>query len=138
MRESERIRRIMDLIFQLWARDNTASLGELLEKWIWSDWIESQGDIFRLEDSETEKRLREAIIKAQSSSSSSPAVSTLTQEQQDVIKKIRELWSHVPDQRFGQFLSNYAFGHFLSHPPKMQLRQTDATVLQALEQWHSQ
>lgn len=135
MREFERIQRMMDLLSQLWTYDHTASFGELLEKWIWSDWIGSPGDIFHPEDSETEKRIREAITKVQSSSS---PVSVLTKRQQDVIKKIEELWSHVPDQRLGQFLSNYAFGHLLSHPPKMQLRQTDEAILQALEQCHSQ
>jgi hypothetical protein len=105
-------------------------LGGLLEKWIWTDWIKSSEDIFRPEDAQTEERLKEAIKKAQTSSSPSD----LTQLQKDVINKIEELWPHVPDQRFGQFLSNYAFGHFLSHPPKMILQQNDETILQALQQ----
>jgi hypothetical protein len=130
MREFERIQRIIDLVSELWTYDHTLTLGGLLEKWIWTDWIESRGDIFRPEDTQTEQRLKEAIQKAQTSSS----VSDLTQLQKDVINKIKELWPHVPDQRFGQFLSNYAFGHFMSHPPKMLLKQSDETILQALQQ----
>jgi hypothetical protein len=134
MREFERIKRIIDLVSQLWTYDHTLTLGELLEKWIWTDWIASQGDIFHPEDTQTEQRLNEAIKKAETSSSPSD----LTQLQKDVITKIAELWPHVPDQRFGQFLSNYAFGHFMSHPPKKLLQQTDETILQALQQCSSQ
>lgn len=132
MRELARIQRIIDLVSELWSYDSTIPLGELLEKWIWSDWIQSSGDIFRPEDTTTEQRLKEAIIKAKSSSMSSQELSAL---QKSIINKIAELWPAVPDQRFGQFLSNYAFGHFMDHPPKMLLRQTDETVLQALEQY---
>jgi hypothetical protein len=131
MREFARIQRITDLVSELWTYDHTLTLGRLLEKWIWTDYIQSSGDIFRPEDTQTEERLKEAIKKAQTSSSSP---SNLTQLQNDVINKIKELWPHVPDQRFGQFLSNYAFGHFMSHPPKMMLQQSDETILQALQQ----
>ena len=131
MREFERIKRIIDLVSQLWAYNNSLTLGELLEKWIWEDWIESTGDIFQPEDTQTEQRLIEAIKKAQASSSPSD----LNQLQKDLINKIEEFWPHVPDQRFGQFLSNYGFGHFLSHPPKMLLRQNDETILQALQKF---
>jgi hypothetical protein len=134
MREFERIKRITDLVSQLWTYDHTLTLGELLEKWIWTDWIASRGDIFHPEDTQTEQRLNEAIKKAETSSSPSD----LTQLQKDIIKKIEELWPHVPDQRFGQFLSNYAFGHFMSHPPKKLLQQSDETILQALQQCSSQ
>lgn len=131
MREFARIQRINDLVAELWIYDHTLTLGGLLEKWIWKDWIESRGDIFYPEDDQTEVRLKEAIKKAQTSSST-PV--DLTQIQKDIINKIKELWSHVPDQRFGQFLSNYAFGHFMSNPPKMMLQQSDETILQALQQ----
>jgi hypothetical protein len=119
----------------LWTYDHTLTLGELLEKWIWTDWIASRGDIFHPEDTQTEQRLNEAIKKAETSLSSP---SDLTQLQKDVIKKIAELWPYEPDQRFGQFLSNYAFGHFMSHPPKKLLQQSDETILQALQQCSSQ
>ncbi|CAF2419115.1 unnamed protein product [Rotaria sp. Silwood2] len=131
MREFERIKRIIDLVSQLWTYDHILTLGGLLEKWIWADWIESRGDIFYPEDTQTEERLNEAIKKAQSSSTSP---SELTQLQKNIINKIEELWPHVPDQRFGQFLSNYAFGHFMSHPPKMMLQQNDETILQAMQE----
>ncbi|CAF2951540.1 unnamed protein product [Rotaria sp. Silwood2] len=131
MREFERIKRIIDLVSQLWTYDHILTLGGLLEKWIWADWIESRGDIFYPEDTQTEQRLNEAIKKAQSSSTSP---SELTQLQKNIINKIEELWPHVPDQRFGQFLSNYAFGHFMSHPPKMMLQQNDETILQAMQE----
>ena len=131
MREFERIKRIIDLVSQLWTYDNTLTLGGLLEKWIWMDWIESRGDIFHPEDDKTEERLKEAIKKAQTSSSPSD----LTQLQKDVINKIEELWPYVPDQRFGQFLSNYAFGHFMSHPPKKMLQQNDEIILEVLQQY---
>ena len=134
MREFERIQRIMDLVSELWTYDHTSTLGGLLEKWIWTDWIESQGDIFRPEDTQTEERLKEAIKKAQTSSSPSD----LTQLQKDLINQIKKIWPHVPDQRFGQFLSNYAFGHFMSHPPKKMLQQSDETILQALQQCFSE
>jgi hypothetical protein len=134
MREFERIKRIADLVSQLWTYDHTLTLGELLEKWIWTDWIASRGDIFHSEDTQTEQRLNEAIKKGETSSSPSD----LTQLQKDIIKKIEELWPHVPDQRFGQFLSNYAFGHFMSHPPKKLLQQSDETILQALQQCSTQ
>jgi len=134
MREFERIKRITDLVSQLWTYDHTLTLGELLEKWIWTDWIASRGDIFHPEDTQTEQRLNEAIQKAETSSSPSD----LTQLQKDIIKKIEELWPLVPDQRFGQFLSNYAFGHFMSHPPKKLLQQSDEIILQALQQCSSQ
>ncbi|CAF1073155.1 unnamed protein product [Adineta steineri] len=131
MRELERIKRIIDLVSQLWTYDHTLTLGRLLEKWIWTDWMASRGDIFHPEDTQTEQRLHESIKRAQASSSS---ISELTQLQKDIINKIAELWPHVPDQRFGQFLSNYAFGHFMSHPPKTMLHQSDETILQALQQ----
>lgn len=129
MREFARIERISNLVAQLWTYDQTLTLGGLLQKWIWTDWIEKRGDIFHPEDTQTEERLNEAIKKAQLSSTPTE----LTQLQQDVISKIKELWPHVPDQRFGQFLSNYGFGHFMSHPPKMMLQQSDETILQALQ-----
>jgi hypothetical protein len=129
MREFARIERISDLVSQLWTYDHTLTLGGLLQKWIWTDWIESRGDIFHPEDTQTEERLKEALNKAQTSS----APSDLTQLQKDVIDKIKAVWPHVPDQRFGQFLSNYAFGHFMSHPPKMMLQQSDETILEALQ-----
>jgi hypothetical protein len=129
MREFARIERISDLVSQLWTYDHTLTLGRLLQKWIWTDWIESGGDIFHPEDTQTEERLKEAIQKAQTSSTPSD----LTQLQKDVINIIKTLWPQVPDQRFGQFLSNYAFGHFMSHPPKMMLQQSDETILQALQ-----
>jgi hypothetical protein len=131
MREFERIKRIIDLVSQLWSYYHTLTLGGLLEKWIWTDWIESRGDIFTPEDTNTEERLKEAVKKAQASSSSGD----LTQLQKDLINKIEELWPCVPDQRFGQFLSNYAFGHFMSHPPKKMLQQSDETILQALQSY---
>ncbi|CAF1103398.1 unnamed protein product [Rotaria sordida] len=131
MREFERIKRIIDLVSQLWTYDHTLTLGRLLEKWIWTDWIESRGDIFHPGDIQTEQRLNEAIKRAQSSSTSP---SELTELQKNIINKIEELWPLVPDQRFGQFLSNYAFGHFMSHPPKMMLQQNDETILQAMQQ----
>ena len=28
-----------------------------------------------------------------------------------ICKKIEKLWGEVPDQRLGQFLANYVFGH---------------------------
>ena len=129
MREFARIERISNLVSQLLTYDQTLTLGGLLQKWIWTDWIEKRGDIFHPEDTQTEERLNEAIKKAQLSSTPTE----LIQLQQDVISKIKELWPHVPDQRFGQFLSNYGFGHFMSHPPKMMLQQSDETILQALQ-----
>ncbi|CAF3937074.1 unnamed protein product [Rotaria sp. Silwood1] len=87
------------------------------------------GDIFYPEDTQTEQRLNEAIKKAQSLSTSP---SQLTELQKKIINKIEELWPHVPDQRLGQFLSNYAFGHFMSHPPKMMLQQNDETIFEAM------
>ena len=30
-----------------------------------------------------------------------------------ICKKIEQLWSQVPEQRLGQFLENYVFGHHL-------------------------
>ena len=133
MREFTRIKRIMDLVSRLWTYDHTMSLGRLLEKWIWADWIETRGDIFHPEDTQTEERLNEAIKQAQTLSLSP---SELSQLQKNIINKIEELWPHVPDQRFGQFLSNYAFGHFMSHPPRMMLQQqSDETILQAMQQW---
>lgn len=30
-----------------------------------------------------------------------------------ICKKIENLWSKVPDQRLGQFLANYVFGHHI-------------------------
>ncbi|CAF2182992.1 unnamed protein product [Rotaria magnacalcarata] len=133
MREFERIKRIVDLAAQLWTYDHTLTLGALLQKWIWADWIESRGDIFHPEDTQTEQRFNEAIRKAQSSSASP---SELTELQKNIIQKIEELWHLVPDQRFGQFLSNYAFGHFMSHPPKMMLQQNDQTILEAMQKCH--
>ncbi|CAF3170019.1 unnamed protein product [Rotaria socialis] len=133
MREFERIKRIIDLAAQLWTYDHTLTLGALLQKWIWTDWIESRGDIFHPEDTQTEQRFNEAINKAQLLSTSP---SELTELQQDIIQKIEELWHLVPDQRFGQFLSNYAFGHFMSHPPKMMLQQNGQTILEAMQECH--
>lgn len=130
MREFARIERICNLVAQLWSYDSTLTLGGLLQKWIWAEQIEKRGDIFHPEDTQTEERLNEAIKKAQASSTST---TNLSQLQQDLISKIKELWPHVPDQRFGQFLSNYGFGHFMSHPPKMMLQQNDETILQALQ-----
>ena len=128
MREFERIKRIVDLVSRLWSYNTTLPLGELLEKWIWKDEIQAREDIFRVEDTQTEQRLNEAIDKARSSLSTS----NLNQRQTDLISTIRDAWPHAPDQRFGQFLSNYAFGHFLDHPTGMLLRQTDETILDAL------
>ena len=132
MREFARIQRIIDLTAQLWTYDSTLPLGELLEKWIWNDWIESKGDIFHPEDTTTEQRLKDALFKAQTELSLTPyALSPL---KKSIVDKITEIWPHVPDQRFGQFLSNYAFGHFLNHPPKMMLRQSDEMILGTLQQ----
>lgn len=132
MREFERIKRIIDLVTQLWTYDQSSTLGSLLEKWIWGDWIETRGDIFYPEDVQTEQRLNEAVKKAQSASVSP---SELTELQKSIIKKIEELWPHVADQRFGQFLSNYGFGHFMSHPPKKMLQQSDETIFHELQQY---
>ena len=99
-----------------------------MEKWIWNDAIQTRGDIFRVEDTLTERRLNEAIEKARSSVSASD----LNQRQMDLISTIQDTWPHVPDQRFGQFLSNYAFGHFLDHPMGMLLQQADGIILDAL------
>lgn len=35
------------------------------------------------------------------------------QKIQKICKKLEKLWSQVPDQRLGQFLENYVFGHYL-------------------------
>ena len=131
MREFERIERIIDLVRRLWNFNSILSLGELLEKWIWADWIESRGDIFYPEDVDTERRLKEALVKAESSSTHGD----LNAQQNEIIDLIRQHWPRVPDQRFGQFLSNYAFGHFLNHPPKMILRQSDETILKNLKEF---
>lgn len=130
MREFERIQRIVDLVTRLWAYDQTLTLGSLLEKWIWTDWMASRGDIFHPEDSQTEHRLKEALQRAESTSTSTE----LSQLQKNVLEQIAKLWPLVPDQRFGQFLSNYAFGHFMDHPPMKMLHQSDETILQALKQ----
>ena len=129
MREFARIQRITDLVAELWTFDPDLSLGGLLQKWIWAEVIEKTGDIFRPEDDTTELQLKEALDKARTLS----IPTELTQIQKDLIKRIQELWPHVPDQRFGQFLSNYAFGHFMSHPPKMLLQQSDEIILATLQ-----
>lgn len=128
MRELARIQRILDLVVQLWSYEQNLTLGQLLEKWIWTDWIETRGDIFHPEDTQTETRLQEALSKAKTNST----VVELNQLQKDIIKEITDKWPMVPDQRFGQFLSNYAFGHFMSHPPKMMLHQSDEIILNNL------
>ena len=133
MREFARIQRILDLTAQLWTYDSSLPLGELLQKWIWTDWIESRGDIFHPEDTTTEEQLKNALANARGTSALT--ADPLTPLQQNVIAKIGELWPHVPDQRFGQFLSNYAFGHFMNHPPKMMLRQSDEAILTAMQQY---
>ncbi len=132
MREFARIKRIIDLISLLWTYDHTLTLGGLLEKWIWTDWIETRGDIFHPEDTQTEQRLNEAIKKAQELLMFPCELNEL---QKSIIRTIEELWPHVPDQRFGQFLSNYAFGHFMSHPPKKMLQQSDETILEAMQEF---
>ncbi|UJR32894.1 hypothetical protein I4U23_020355 [Adineta vaga] len=134
MREFQRIQRIIDLVTHLWAYDQILTLGSLLEKWIWTDWMALRGDIFYSEDTQTEQRLNEAIKRAEATSTASE----LSQVQRDILKNIAELWPHVPDQRFGQFLSNYAFGHFMSHPPKKMLQQNDEIILKNLQNYQSQ
>ncbi len=64
MRDFARIERISDLVCQLWTYDHTLTLGRLLQKWIWTDYIEATGDIFRPEDTQAEERLKEAIKKS--------------------------------------------------------------------------
>lgn len=130
MREFARIQRIIDLISQLWTYDNTLTLGELLKKWIWVGWVECDYDFFHPEDDQVEQSLKKAIEKAQLSLTSSE----LTELQKNIIRKMEEVWSSVPDQRFGQFLSRHAFGRFMNHQPGMLLQQKDETILKALQQ----
>lgn len=131
MREYERIDRIIELVSELWKFDSNLNLGMLLEKWIWTDYIESRGDIFHPEDTQTEQRLKDALTKAKSSLS----MDELNRVQREILQTIREIWRLVPDQRLGQLLSNYGFGHYLSHPEKMMLRQTDEKLLDSLRSY---
>src|SRR4051812_13325682 len=108
MREIARIHRILLLLEKLWTYDSQSNLGPLLQKWIWEQW---KRDIFRVEDTKTEELLQ-AVIKEQEGKDTAE----LSPEKKEMLAEIEKIWNIVPDQRLGQLLSNYGFGHFMSHP----------------------
>ena len=125
MRESARRPRILQLLQELWTNDCDSSLGPLLQKWIWEDY---KRDIFRIEDTKTEVLLLEAIQKQDAKPGSE-----LSLKKKEMLFMIERIWNSVPDQRLGQLLSNYGFGHFLSHPPNMMLQQDDDVIYENLK-----
>ena len=124
MRELARIKRILVLLKQLWEKDQLA-LGYLMEKHVWAKYTR---DIFYVEDTETESNLKLAL-----SGLDGVAKAELSSEKQEILTIVGVIWNEVPDQRLGQLLSNYGFGHFLSFPPNEMLHQEDNVLLQNLK-----
>ena len=125
MREFARINRIINLLKNLWEIENNLDLGYLLEKWVWSEYVR---DIFFVEDTKTESILNGAL-----KSLEGKPQKQLNETQLAILSQITEKWPLLPDQRLGQFLSNYAFGHFLSHPENKMLQQEDNVILSNLK-----
>ncbi|CAF1627891.1 unnamed protein product [Didymodactylos carnosus] len=111
--------------------DSSTPLCPLLQTWIWKEWIEGRGDIFNAQDEENERKLNNAIAQL---TAESKLPTDLSNEQKTILTHIQEFWSQVPDQRFGQFLSNYVVGHFLAQPPKTMLQKEDAQILAILKE----
>eukprot|EP01121_Diplochlamys_sp_Union-15-3_P006029 TRINITY_DN16453_c0_g1_i1.p1 TRINITY_DN16453_c0_g1~~TRINITY_DN16453_c0_g1_i1.p1 ORF type:complete len:145 (-),score=24.41 TRINITY_DN16453_c0_g1_i1:9-422(-) len=129
MRKFERIARIISLTEELSKLEPEIPLGPLLQKWVFKEAIEKRGDIFFPEDDLNEHLLSSAVSELKTKADIKP----LAEERQKLLNTLMFIWERVPDQRFGQVLSNYGFGHFMSHPPKQMLQQSDEVVLKNLQ-----
>ena len=76
----------------------------------------------------TEPRLNAALGSMGEDEERSP----LSETQEAILQAMETLWKQVPDQRMGQLLENYAFGHFLTHPEGQMLRVSDEIALRNL------